>query len=413
MLKRGTEKGKGNGFIRVLLTAIIVIAILLIVSLVAYNLALDYYIGLMNIQDDSDDDYSLYEEIIEDVTAPEISVPDSSAEESDIGGASQSGVQESNGIGDAEESASGEVSPGGSSGGGSGAISADDKDASGADSDPDIINRADEDIDYIFIDYTDYAGDYDLDAVTNILLIGADLHESGYGRADTIMLLSINTDNRTIVLTSFMRDTYVGISGYRNNRINASYAFGGPKLLIKTIYNNFKLDIDYYAVVDIDAFSDVVNVIGGVDVQVSQEICDALNKRFECELYVRDENGNVHLTAETAIGFVQQRCYSNGDFTRTLNQRLFMSACVNKLKTMSIFDINTALNVLLPQITTNMSTSMIKALVNKAAVYMNYSVESARIPCDGSWNYATIRGMSVITVDFRKNINYLYETIYK
>ena len=90
-----------------------------------------------------------------------------------------------------------------------------------------------------------------------------------------------------------------------------------------------------------------------------------------------------------------------------------MSACVNKLKTMSIFDINTALNVLLPQITTNMSTSMIKALVNKAAVYMNYSVESARIPCDGSWNYATIRGMSVITVDFRKNINYLYETIYK
>ena len=81
MLKRGTEKGKGNGLIRVLLTATIVIAILLIVSLVAYNLALDYYIGLMNIQDDSDDDYSLYEEIIEDVTAPEISVPDSSAEE--------------------------------------------------------------------------------------------------------------------------------------------------------------------------------------------------------------------------------------------------------------------------------------------------------------------------------------------
>lgn len=99
--------------------------------------------------------------------------------------------------------------------------------------------------------------------VVNLLLIGCDSRrKGGGGRSDAIILLSINRKSRKITMTSFMRDSYVTIPGYENNRINAAYAYGGAGLLMETIETNFAVETDRYVMVDFYSFADIVDKIG-------------------------------------------------------------------------------------------------------------------------------------------------------
>lgn len=108
--------------------------------------------------------------------------------------------------------------------------------------------------------------------VFNILLIGCDAREEGgRGRSDSIILLSINKESEQLIVTSIMRDIYVEIPGHGNNRINAAYAYGGADLLVETVEKNFKIQIDRYASVDFFVFMDIVDQMGGVELEISDE----------------------------------------------------------------------------------------------------------------------------------------------
>ena len=86
-----------------------------------------------------------------------------------------------------------------------------------------------------------------------------------------------NTYDNTIKLTSILRDTLVDLPGYSQNKINAAYAKGGADYLIEVIEKNFKIQIDGYASVDFDSFEDIVDSLGGVEIELSQKEADYLN----------------------------------------------------------------------------------------------------------------------------------------
>ena len=107
------------------------------------------------------------------------------------------------------------------------------------------------------------------DEVINILLIGQDRRPGETrARSDSMILCTINREKKTIVLTSFMRDLYVQIPGYGNNRINASYAWGGMELLNKTLEQNFGVYIDGNVEVDFEQFAVIVDLLGGVPMEL-------------------------------------------------------------------------------------------------------------------------------------------------
>ncbi len=259
------------------------------------------------------------------------------------------------------------------------------------------------------------------DDIFNILVIGCDTRKKGgVGRSDAMILFSINEDTEKIHMTSIMRDSYVSIPGKGNNRINAAYAFGGGKLLLNTIETNFAVDVDKYVSFDFYSFVDVVDSVGGIDVEVTEaEIpvlngyvkeLNKLNGRAEGTYYVT-ESGLQHLNGTQALGYARIRYVGDGDFERTGRQRTVITKVFEKAKTLNLLEINDLLNTFLPQVKTNLTQEEILSLLLKALEYLQYDLESHRLPVDDSWKYMRVNGMSVLGIDLEKNQKALKEFI--
>ena len=179
--------------------------------------------------------------------------------------------------------------------------------------------------------------------VTNILLIGTDTRVAGSNdaRSDAMIVVSINPYKRRLVMTSIMRDSYVTIPGYGQNRINEAYSWGGPALLIQTIEENYKLGIDYYAQVDFFSFVDVIDAFGGVTINVEQPEVEFINGYIaeynqvsgiaDRDGFVDEQfpGGEITLTGKQALGYARIRKIGN-DFARTQRQRTVMNALLGK-----------------------------------------------------------------------------------
>ncbi len=262
----------------------------------------------------------------------------------------------------------------------------------------------------------DFITDAEEKDVVNILLIGADTISGKSARSDTMILMSINNVKKRIVFTSLMRDTYVTIPGYKNNRLNAAFAAGGPRLLIKTIKQNFDITVDYYFTVSIASFESAVDVIGGIDITVNENNYDYFKNFPEIKWLNKNEamNGThtVHLNGSKALGYARSRAYSNGDFTRTLHQRDLLTQFVNSCKGASLEELHSLLKSVLPYVVTDMPKETLKSMIWDVLDYVSYTVTDGRVPCPGSFKYANINGREVLSIDFEKNRQYLKAKIY-
>ena len=256
---------------------------------------------------------------------------------------------------------------------------------------------------------------YDKDVI-NILLIGADTISGKYARSDTMILMSINNVKKRIVFTSFMRDTYVSIPGYRNNRLNAAFAAGGPSLLIKTIKLNFDIEIDHYFMVGISAFEQAVDVIGGIDITVNSTNYNYFKGFSQLSGLTKDQaiDGThvIHLNGGSALGYARSRNFYDGDFTRTLHQRDLLTQFASNCKSKSLTQLHDLLKAVLPYVVTNMPKDTLKSMIWSALTYISYDITDARVPCAGSFNFANISGMEVLTINFPANQRYVKAKIY-
>ena len=263
--------------------------------------------------------------------------------------------------------------------------------------------------------------------VTNILLIGTDTRVAGSNdaRSDAMIVVSINPYKRRLVMTSIMRDSYVTIPGYGENRINEAYSRGGAALLIQTIEENYKLGIDYYAQVDFFSFVDVIDAFGGVTINVEQPEVEFINGYIaefnqvsgtpDRDGFVDEQfpGGEITLTGKQALGYARIRKIGN-DFARTQRQRTVMNALLEKVKKANVFTIYKAVESILPDISTDISDSKMCSLLMQSILYLNFDMVQARVPADGTWSNAIMgTNQEVLAVDFGANKNYLQSTIYE
>ncbi|MCD7821339.1 MAG: LCP family protein [Clostridiales bacterium] len=125
-----------------------------------------------------------------------------------------------------------------------------------------------------------------VEGVVNVLLVGQDSRDGERSNSDTMIILSINRNLNQISMVSLMRDIYVQIPGYENNKLNAAYLLGGFDLLDETISTNFGVAIDYNVEVDFEGFKDIVNTLGGIDVEMYQEEADYINGKLKQDTLV-------------------------------------------------------------------------------------------------------------------------------
>ncbi len=219
--------------------------------------------------------------------------------------------------------------------------------------------------------------------VQNILLFGEDRQFGAtYGRSDTMILLSIDTRHNKIKMTSFLRDIWVKIPGRSENKLNASYSMGGPKLAIETIERNFGIDIDRYAVVDFQSFVSVIDRLGGVTMELSDSEVNFINQWADPS----DNNtplngaGTYRLSGSQALAHARNRSSAGSDFDRTSRQRDVLMAVMGEFKSANLNDIRLIVSDIGGYITTNLTQNEILTLVWNSLTYLNYPLETYFVP---------------------------------
>jgi len=267
--------------------------------------------------------------------------------------------------------------------------------------------------------------------ITNILLLGIDDRGTKEPtRSDTIMILTLDANNKKMKLTSIMRDTYVEIPGHGFQKINHAFAYGGVNLMAKTIEKNFDLSLDRYVKINFDGFKDLADSVGGLDVNISNnEALNELNRCILLEIYdnpksdlkrvkdltdragllrLREEGaalikdnsrlskeeynyisettgfvqniGDVHLNGTQLLAFSRMRHVGEGDFERNERQRNVVNLLIDKLKDTPQIKYLSIVNKLLPYVKTNIAITDALNLVYTSYKINNFTMEQLQIP---------------------------------
>ena len=263
--------------------------------------------------------------------------------------------------------------------------------------------------------------------VSNVLLIGTDSRDlsTDRGRSDSMILLSINRKTNEIVMTSFLRDAYVYINDtYGSGKLNAAYSYGGAALLMDTIEANYHVRIDDYVLISFAACANVIDAVGGVELELSDSEADAVNEILISEVNelmgdgreddLLDSGGTQKLNGKQALSYSRIRYVGNADFERTSRQRTVMTqvlqkAAKNPAALASIF------LTALPELSTNLSVGKAYSYALRAPfLLIGYHVVQQQIPADGTFYGDTIDGESVLVItDSETNQKNLEETIFR
>lgn len=242
--------------------------------------------------------------------------------------------------------------------------------------------------------------------VINILLVGVDADGT---RSDTMILCTINEKNSTITLSSFLRDTYVDIPGYFPHRLNTAYSLGQFEVLQDTLEQNYGIRIDGNVGINFDSFMELIDVVGGVDIELSEDEAWYLEELYDTDVDV----GINTLDGYQALGFARIReATLGGDFGRTGRQRRVLTSLLNKAKSLSLMELNELLDTALPMITTDMSNSQIVDYALEVFPLLSgCKVVSQQIPAEGTYYMGWTEqdgGMSILVVeDFEANTELL------
>ncbi len=292
----------------------------------------------------------------------------------------------------------------------------------------DGVSYADVDAEQLFQEINEVTVDennlFHQDGTTNILLLGTDNRKvGGHARSDAIILLSINRNTEQIVMTSFLRDTAVAFNGASyTDKLTHGYAYGKGPLMVKTIQSHYGVKIDYYMAIDFFAFMDMVDYLGGINLDITESERNVMNR------YVRqinkllgkpEESGlllesgkNIKVTGKQALGYARNRYSSDeGDFGRTNRQRIILGKIIDKLKA----DPTKALGLLeeiAPRVKTDFPKDELMSEVMNILDYVSYEVVTGHIPADDTWHYGSHNGMSLVVCDFKPNQRILIKSIY-
>lgn len=253
----------------------------------------------------------------------------------------------------------------------------------------------------------------------NIALFGLDRRsKEEKSRADSIMVANINFETKTINLVSILRDTLVDIKGHGKDKLNHSYAYGGPELSMETINSNFDLDINKYVSVDFFSLAKVIDIIGGVDIdlkdyeanQINQNLNEINNiEKLPAETDYIQGSGLKTLNGRQAVAYCRIRKVGNGDYERTQRQRNVLKAILakyEKLDSGKRFEVSMEM---ISQVTTNIPINDIKELQSKILNDKDFTINQHMIPFEGSFETEIIDKKWVIDANMQENIKQIHE----
>nr|WP_302659893.1 LCP family protein [uncultured Clostridium sp.] len=242
-------------------------------------------------------------------------------------------------------------------------------------------------------------------SIINIALFGVDSADVSTGRSDSIIIATIDTIHKKLKLTSVMRDSYVNISGIGNDKINHAYAFGGPQLAIKTLNENFNLNIEDFVAVNFDSLPKIIDMIGGVTVDITSEEVSHIPGISSA--------GTYNLNGAQALSYSRIRYATGGDYVRTERQRTILIKIFEKVLTINPMKYPSLLNEVLPMVQTSLDYSKILELGTEVLKMGVTTLEQERFPLDGYCQGEMINGVYYLTFNKALTVEQLHNYIFE
>ena len=243
------------------------------------------------------------------------------------------------------------------------------------------------------------------DSIINIALFGVDSADATTGRSDSIIIATIDTTHKKLKLTSIMRDSYVNISGIGNDKINHAYAFGGPQLAIKTLNENFNLNIEDFVAVNFDSLPKIIDMLGGVTVDITSEEVSHIPGIPSA--------GTYNLNGAQALSYSRIRYATGGDYVRTERQRTILTKIFEKILTINPMKYPSLLNEVLPMVQTSLDYSKILELGTEVLKMGVTTLEQERFPLDGYCQGEMINGVYYLTFNKALTVEQLHNYIFE
>lgn len=260
--------------------------------------------------------------------------------------------------------------------------------------------------------------------IVNIAVFGVDGRDDVEGdRTDTIMIASADYEHSKIKVASLMRDTYVYINEkYTYDKLNAAYAYGGPSLALQTINKNFDTTITDYVAIDFNAMVSMVNAVGGVSIDIKtdeeldwvNEYLMDVNEKVSTNSPFLKATGTQVVDGSQALAYCRVRYVGDGDFDRTLRQRVVFEQVLSKALDLDPMAQYNLLQATLPYVETSLSNSEILKYGANLALMPSKDIEQSRFPTDELVALDMLDGVSyVIPNTLIKNVEAFYEFVYE
>lgn len=241
-----------------------------------------------------------------------------------------------------------------------------------------------------------------LKGYTNIALLGLDAQDATFtnSRSDCIMIISINNDTKEVKIVSVYRDTYLNIDGHGLDKVTHAYAFGKAPLALSAINKNLDLDITEYVTIDFDSVINIVDAMGGVEITVTSAEAGQIPGISGA--------GTYNLTGTQALAYGRIRKIDT-DYARTERMRNVVIKVFEKAKKLSLTQLNSLIDQLLPEVTTNISQTEILSYASKIGGY--------NVTDSFGWPYE-VRGYNGVAwyaapVNLEANVKKLHEQLFE
>lgn len=256
--------------------------------------------------------------------------------------------------------------------------------------------------------------------VTNIAFFGLDRRDpSEPCRSDSIMILSVDKKHKKIKMNSIMRDTYVKIKDHGETKINHAFAYGKAELAIRTLNENFDMNIRDFVSVDFYKLENIIDTLGGVEINVRADEIKLINSYMKetgniehKEIKEVSHTGKQNLNGMQAVAYSRIRYTSGGDFERTERQRTVLTALFNKVKSGGAADFSSNVSKLLQYVETSLSSMDIIKLGTSAFTSGTTDLEQERFPIDGYCKGIMIDKVWYLQADLKATTDQLHKYIY-
>ena len=260
----------------------------------------------------------------------------------------------------------------------------------------------------------------------NIALFAVDSRKGKLGkgqRTDTIMIASINQDTGDVKLCSVYRDTYLNLGNDKYNKANAAYAQGGPEQALNMLNWNFDMNITEYITVGFDALIEVIDALGGVQIDVAENEINDLNN-YQRSMFVEDENDPLNenivkvtepglqtLNGLQATAYCRIR-YVGDDYGRTERQRKVLMACMDKAKQASPTTLVEILNSAIDDVSTNLDLGEMASILQDVNSYQIVAQDGVACESNRSTGNIGSKGDCVVPLDLTDNVTMLHEFLF-